>query len=464
MPRRPRETTAVPLPPAPRRTVLATALAALATAFGPAASGTVRPPGPGDPSSEGRAATTVGHHAWASAADWRAGTGNGTAPGRRSGLVMERAAGRVPYHDPHSGRTGNWEYATWLSPLHRSAVPAGELIAYWNATTPAGTWLRTEVQGTYTDGTLTPWYTMGIWASGDGDVLRTSVDGQQDGTSSVRTDTVAVGEDTPLRLAAFRMRLTLYRAPGSRATPVVRRLGVTTSDLPARFEVPATAPGEAADRELTVPAYSQNVHTGRYPQYDNGGEAWCSPASSQMVVEYWGHRPTAADLAWVDPSYDDPQVCHAARATYDHQYEGCGNWPFNAAYAASHPGLQAVVTRLDSLTAAERLVAAGIPVITSQSFHEKELTGAGYGTAGHLMTVTGFTALGDVIVNDPAGRNNRDVRRIYNRREFENVWLRTRRKDAEGRTRSASGGVCYLYWPSRATPAQLAALSAAGVR
>ncbi|KPC87598.1 membrane protein, partial [Streptomyces sp. NRRL WC-3753] len=126
------------------------------------------------------------------------------------------------------------------------------------------------------------------------------------------------------------------------------------------------------------------------------------------------------ELAWVNPEYDDPQVCHAARFTYDYQYEGCGNWPFNAAYAATYDDLRAVVTRLGSLSDLHRLVSAGIPVITSQSFLAEELTGAGYGTSGHLMTVIGFTEAGDIIPNDPASPSNEAVRRVYDRTEWSN--------------------------------------------
>jgi hypothetical protein len=153
-----------------------------------------------------------------------------------------------------------------------------------------------------------------------------------------------------------------------------------------------------------------------------------------------GPRPGQAGAA-------RPQVCHAARYTYDYEYGGCGNWPFNAAYADAYRDLNAVVTRLGSLTDLERLVHAGIPVITSQSFLEEELTGAGYGTAGHLMTVVGFTPGGDVIANDPASPDNEAVRGVYRRRERENIWLRTKRYDASGRVRGGTGGVCYVFWP-----------------
>jgi hypothetical protein len=183
-----------------------------------------------------------------------------------------------------------------------------------------------------------------------------------------------------------------------------------------------------------------------------------------MIIEYWGGRLTPEQLSWVDPSYTDPQVDHAARFTYDYQYEGCGNWPFNAAYAATYKDLQGVVTRLASLTDLETLVAAGIPAITSQSFLKTELTGAGYGTSGHLMTVIGFTADGDVIANDPASPSDDAVRRVYLRREFENIWLRTKRYNASGGVSSGTGGVCYLYFPAHPTPRQRKALAAVGVR
>ncbi len=376
--------------------------------------------------------------------------------------MIARTAGTRDYTDPHTGERASWEYATWTSPVHRLTVPATEVIASWNAHTPDGTWLQIELQGTYSDGTSTPWYVLGRWAAGDQDIRRTSVDGQSDGKSSVWTDTFAIDDPaTGLRLASYRMRLTLHRKPGTELTPTVWRAGAMGSDVPDRFTVPASTPG--LDRELTVPRYSQEIHIGQYPEYDNGGEAWCSPTSSQMTVEYWGASLTPEQLAWVDPAYADPQVCHAARFTFDYQYDGCGNWPFNAAYAATFKDLQGVVTRLGSLTDLETLIAAGIPAITSQSFLKEELTGAGYGTAGHLMTVVGFTADGDVIANDPNSPSNEAVRRVYKRREWENIWLRTKRYNADGKVVSGTGGICYLYFPARPTPRQRAALAAVGV-
>ncbi|MEV6201835.1 peptidase C39 family protein [Streptomyces sp. NPDC051771] len=449
---------------ASRRTVLAAALAAAAGTAGAVSAAAAAEPGDAEADTAAAVAGTVANRFWSTFTDWRSGTAEGTRPvaGLRPGLVLDAPLGRTDYTDPHTGTTSAWEYALWTSPEHTPAVPATEVIASWNARTPAGTWIQVELSGTYSDGTRTPWFVMGRWASGDTDIKRTSVDDQTDGRSTVWTDTLAVDDPASgLRLASYRLRLTLHRRPGTTLTPTVWRLGAMASDVPDRFTVPASVPGLA--RELTVPRYSQNTHVGQYPEYDNGGEAWCSPTSSQMIVEYWGREPSAADLAWVNPEYADPQVCHAARSTYDHQYSGCGNWPFNAAYAAAYPDLNAVVTRLRSLTDLEALIRAGIPAITSQSFRKEELTGAGYGTAGHLMTVIGFTPDGDVIANDPASPTNDAVRRVYRRREWENIWLRTKRYNASGKVVSGTGGVCYLYFPDRPTPAQRKALQAVGV-
>ncbi|MGW6458619.1 peptidase C39 family protein [Streptomyces sp. NPDC055078] len=453
---------------ASRRTVLSAAIAAGAGVLSASSAAAIPVPAAGRPGRPGRPVDgppLVDHRFWVSGPDWRRGRGAGTGPvaGRRAGVAIARPSGVTDYTDPHTGRTEPWEYATWTSPVHRCRVPATEIIASWNAHTPPGTWLQVEVGGFYGDGTVTPWFVLGRWAAGDTDIKRTSVDGQKDGRATVWTDTLAI--DDPAgghRITAYRLRLTLYRRPGTRLTPVVWRLGAMASAVPDRFTVPASEPCPAP--ELAVPRYSQEIHVGQYPEYDNGGEAWCSPTSAQMIIEYWGRRPTADDLSWVDPAFADPQICHAARFTFDHQYDGCGNWPFNAAYAATYREMNAVVTRLTSLTDLERLIRSGIPVITSQSFLKDELTGAGYGTAGHLMTVIGFTPDGDVIANDPASPDNAAVRRIYRRREWENIWLRTKRYNASGKVASGTGGVCYLFWPERASGAQRAALAAVGVR
>lgn len=399
-------------------------------------------------------ATTVVHdeqityHDWAGAADWSAGTAAGTvvAP---TGLTLGTPVGNTSYKDPHTKTKRNWAYGTWTSPVTDVGFDATELIASWNADTPAGTWIQVELQGTYTTGDRTPWYVLSRWASGDADIKRTSVDRQGDKWSSIWTDTFSINDAAAgVLLRAYQLRLTLHRDPTATVSPVVRMLGAMSSNVPDRLTVEPSAGGIAWGRELAVPRYSQNIHAGHYPEYDGGGQAWCSPTSTTMVIEYWGRKASAEDTAWVDPTYPDPTVNHAARMVYDYQYDGAGNWPFNTAYAASFPGLEARVTRLHSLDEVERFIAAGIPVVTSQSFLASELDGANYGTSGHLFVVVGFTADGDVIVNDPASSSNDVVRNVYPREQFEQIWLRTKRITASGGTGSGPGGVVYLIKPT----------------
>jgi hypothetical protein len=69
-----------------------------------------------------------------------------------------------------------------------------------------------------------------------------------------------------------------------------------------------------------------------------------------------------------------------------------------------------------------------------------------------------------VIANDPFSPSDAAVRRVYKRREFENIWLRTKRYNASGKVVSGTGGVCYLYFPADLTHRRRKALAAVGVR
>ncbi|MFI7462385.1 C39 family peptidase [Nonomuraea sp. NPDC049646] len=376
-------------------------------------------------------------------ADFAAGTGEGTSAA--DGLSFASAAGTTSYTDALGTRT--WEYARWTGPERTVGFPATQLIASWTADVPQGSWLQVEARARNTAG-LSKWYVLGRWSYAEGDILRTSVAGQGDADGSVAVDTLVAASGR--QLSAYQLRLTLYRRPGSAVTPRVRTLGAMASNVPERKTVPVSPGGGAWGVELNVPRRSQNVHAGHYPEWDGGGEAWCSPTSTTMVLGYWDKWPSAQDTSWVDPSDPNPEVDHAARYTYDHAYQGAGNWPFNTAYAGRY-GLDGFVTRLRTLTELERLIKAGIPVITSQSFKKGELPGAGYGTDGHLMVIVGFTATGDVIANDPASPSNDAVRHVYPRADFENVWLRS----------SSSGGVVYVISPpGHALPATTPGLPA----
>ncbi|NJP67772.1 C39 family peptidase [Streptomyces spiramenti] len=425
------------------------------------------PPAPATAAVSAPTPSVVELHVTKGAAGWSEGVHEGTTArtGPRAALVPGRPSSTLERRDAR-GAEQRWRSARWTSPEQRLTVPATELVVSWNADVPRGCWVRVEVRATRSDGPRTPWYPVADWAATDEDIAPASAEPARDDATAMDTDTLAVRADAAaggVRLTAFRVRLTLCRRPGARAAPAVRRLAVMASAVPDRDAPPPSPPGEASGVELAVPPLSQYAHEGRYPHYNGGGAAWCSPASLRMVLAAFGRHPERSALAWVEPGHDDPDVCHAARRTFDHRWGGCGNWPFNTAHAASYRDMNAVVTRLESLTAAEGLLAAGLPLITSQSFEEGELPGAGYATAGHLMVLSGFTADGDVVAHDPAGRSRGTVRRVYPRRAFETVWLRTTRRRADGSAGTGSGGICYVLWPEEADARRLRALARVGV-
>jgi hypothetical protein len=374
------------------------------------------------------------YHQWNTAADFALGTVDGNTaqitPDGSLTLGSAPVAGdsHAAWYNGHAYETGSWT-SDWFEP----GFAFGELVSSWTADTPSGTWIRVDLQITRSFEKLdTRWYVMGIWASGDDTILRRSVRGQGSPPAWIATDTLF----TKRFAIAYRLKVRLFRLPGSSATPVVRSVGAITSYASQTRARTFPSPlGGAEGIELNVPRHSQMIHEGHYPQWDGGGEAWCSPTSTEMILEYWGRGPTAEQVAWVEPQVD-PTVDYAARFTYDYTYEGAGNWPFNIAYASTFPGMTGFVTQLRSLNEAEQFIKAGIPLVISVAFRKGQLSHWPLGgTNGHLMTIVGFTPEGDVIANDPAWPSNDEVRHVYSREEVERVWSRS------------TGGITYVIHP-----------------
>ncbi|MGP3930390.1 C39 family peptidase [Nonomuraea sp. KM88] len=345
---------------------------------------------------------------------------------------------RLPDTGPDAGPDADAGPHIWIGEEHPIGFAATQLVPSWTARTPPGTWIEIALRATTASGARTKWYVMGRWSE-HGDP-RTSVPGQGDGDGDVAVDTFVARRP----VVACQLRVTRH-GEGARVTG----LGVMASALPQHPLSPAAAApgtgsgvgtgGGAGAVELAVPGHSQYAHAGHHPRWDGGGANWCSPASVAMVLGFWGRGPGQEELAWVGADDPAPTVDHAAVGVYDESYQGTGNWPFNVAYAGRY-GLAGFVTRLRSAAELERFVRAGIPVITSQSFKAHELPGSGYSTNGHIMVVTGFTAGGDVVVNDPAAPAEAEVRRVYPRAAFERVWLRSPRS-------GGSGGIVYILHP-----------------
>ncbi|WP_310962275.1 peptidase C39 family protein [Nocardioides terrisoli] len=341
---------------------------------------------------------------------WRRGTLRGVEP---VGGSLRISTPRRLHHE--HGRT--YEQSWWTSPW-LSVATFSELNPSWNASTPKGTFLIVRARARTAGGDHTSWQNLGRWASGWDTITRTSKGSQRDGMSSVSVDTLLA--DPGIRFDSYQLQVQLLRKQGSTVTPTVGSVHAV-STLPGR--VPQVSEPLLGARTLPVPAYSQMIHEGEYPQYGGGGEAWCSPTSLAMVLGYYDALPR--HYGWVNKSYRDRFVDEVARRVFDARYDGTGNWPFNTAYAATRVQ-QAVVTRLSNLRGAERFIAAGIPLEVSISFSRGQLSGAPISsTPGHLVVIVGFTRSGDVVVNDPAAPTDATVRRTYDRAQFEAAWLRT---------------------------------------
>jgi len=344
-------------------------------------------------------------------ADFELGTRNGlTASG--GSLTMTTPAGTRTW----AGRT--YQYSTWTSPWTTRSRPFTRLVPSWIATTPTGTWVQVLVQVRDETGKVSGVKDLGRWASGDSVLKRSSAASQADDVAKVATDTlIATGRG----LTAFRLYVKLMRRAGD-PSPTVGSVGAVTSRPAATLPATST-PLSTKAVSLAVPRYSQMIHLGENPEYGGGGEAWCSPTSLAMVLAYYGRLPAASTYAWVPSSYAQRWVNGIARSVFDHTYDGTGNWPFNMAYAGTRVS-GAFVTRLTDLRMAERFIRVGIPLIVSIRFARGQLTGAPISsTDGHLLVLTGFTAAGNPIVNDPAAPSSKTVRRTYNRAQFERAWL-----------------------------------------
>lgn len=316
-------------------------------------------------------------------------------------------------HNFYNG--GNFLVGMATSPVVTPGFGFAEAIPSWNAATPPGTWIEAQLRAQI--GTRwTKWYNLGVWASDSGTVERHSVNGQGDADGTVAVDTLLLDKSKP-PADALQLRLRLFTTD-SAALPSVRRAALATSTTPQKPS--QLTPGDPSrwNTELAVPACSQMVYT-------DGGEVWCSPTSTSMVLGYWDQ----------DHGSCEPRVRAAVAGVYDWLYNGHGNWPFNTAYAATH-NLTGQVARFTSMAQAESWIAAGVPVVISYAWKKNELTGAPIRSSnGHLAVLIGFDAAGNPIVNDPAAPGDSTVRRVYQRAQLESLWL------------EHSGGTVYLIYP-----------------
>ena len=135
----------------------------------------------------------------------------------------------------------------------------------------------------------------------------------------------------------------------------------------------------------------------------------CSPTCVSMVLNLW-QRP-----------HDWLTLCDECRDPATGMY---GVWPL-ALRAAARRGIAGAVETFSDWEAPLRVLAAGVPLITSIRFEAGELPGAPLtDTGGHLVVVYGAGPAG-VAVCDPAAAAGEEVR-VYPAAAFSRAWLRQR--------------------------------------
>ncbi len=182
-----------------------------------------------------------------------------------------------------------------------------EAIASWNASTPTGTWIEADISARL-NGRWTKWYVLGIWAEDDSTIERHSVrlQGDSDGYVSVDTLVLTNSKET---VEAFRLKLKLFSVDNS-TTPTVRYASVAYSTTPPKKAGASSGDSAQWNTLLEVPECSQMV-------FPDGGNVWCSPTSTSMVLMYWTQNGQPCS----------EMVPATVIGVWDWVYDGAGNWP-----------------------------------------------------------------------------------------------------------------------------------------
>lgn len=302
----------------------------------------------------------------------------------------------------------------YTGPVAEAAAPFVQAVPSWCAHTPPGSWIELQVRARM-GARWTNFYRVARWDAAPENSARTSLEGQRDAEGRVATDTLVL--NTPA--AALQVRVLLHA--GAAGAPTLERIAVALS-----------APDDAATSDLALPTLELAVPPRAQLDYADGPNI-CSPTSVSMVLAYWQARTGDAALA----PFAERRAVEAivTPQVYDPAYEGHGNWAFNTAFAAAQ-GLDAAVRRFGGLAELVPWLAAGVPIIISVAWQPGTLDNAPIPrSAGHLLVVAGFTTGGRVLVADPRGDTEAEVRREYDAAQLEYAW------------QSASQGTAYVIHP-----------------
>jgi len=279
------------------------------------------------------------------------------------------------------------------TPLRRENVNFNRLVMFWNGETPGGSYFVLKLRIKFPGEDWEPWAKLGTW----GREISSKTLSPRGKKFRVAIDTLIAEESCE----AF--ELGVEAEPGNNGEkPLMYLVGATfwnEEDILPPIESVWTG-------EIPVPQRSQMV------QESSDRRVICSPTCLAMVMEYYGK---------------DFPTLEVAAGVFDNGPGIYGNWSFNTALAGIM-GFPAVVHRLSGIGEAREWLAAGTPLIASIAYQKGELTGAPQEKSnGHLVVLTGIlqeNGVEYVVTNDPAAPEEKTVRRLYPREEFERAWNR----------------------------------------
>lgn len=271
-----------------------------------------------------------------------------------------------------------------------------QLVLSYCASTPPKTSIEVQARVQLTDGRMTQWFSWGIWSPfADRHSINSS-----DEFAAMDTDTLTLKND--LLAHAVQVRIL---AQGN--TPAVDSIYLAVKNRKAPCEETLPVPRSIS---VPTPGYSQMVRDSRI------GGVICSATTIAMLLGQKGENVLPEEIALHN---------------YDSAYDGCGNWSFSTACAASY-GYEAYL-RFADLQDVYQELSAGHAVGASVQYtkdpdHPKlpYLENAPCNTFGHLLVICGFEtdAAGRsyVIAHDPAAESNAAVERRYPLEQFLRAW------------------------------------------
>ncbi|HPZ07815.1 MAG TPA: C39 family peptidase [Candidatus Eremiobacteraeota bacterium] len=282
----------------------------------------------------------------------------------------------------------------YISPLIKTEFPAEEIYPSWNIICPkekAGFRIYLRVSNDKIN--WSSWFYMGSWGTYEEDKKKVI----KDDLGAVDIDFLSLKKG----ITCIQYSIHLFSSKDGHITPRVKLFAIAYGQKD-KHALNLNRGNILLKKYLEVPYRSQADEdpciAGRI----------CSPTSVAMVMAYWGLNIPTAEIASM---------------SYDKEHDIYGSWPL-AVHVASQYGLKGWVQIFSSWSQVEEKISTGIPVIATISYKEGELKGSITNSSeGHVIVITGFDSEGNLLCNDPAGKNAKIGIMTYNKNDLEKVWF-----------------------------------------